>query len=103
MLDRAELVLPSRTLLKSRPSLVDAAFEYAATYPPTPGVCTSTVDLSRCVAWSVAEASAAVRHAELPTELRPGSGGPGIFVEKSLIDAFYPLNVTISLVSDRHP
>lgn len=97
-------VFASPTLLTPRPTLVGAAFQYAASSPSSrPRVLAASRPFSASrVAWSAAEAVAGLRHAELPTEPRPGSGGPGIFVEKSVLDAYYPLNTTISLVCACH-
>ena len=46
------------------------------------------------VLWSAAEAMRAVPYIEKPGE----KGGKGIYVERTVLDAFLPLNATISLV-----
>ena len=85
----------SKPLLDPRDSLSIFAADYAAR---TAIVATQTVDP---ITWRTALKSVAEAVRILPKIEKPGDKGDGIYVERTLLDAFLPLNATISVVSDR--
>jgi len=86
---------PSEPLLPPRSSLAHFAAHHAQnTLSDTTAAAATASSSLGLVAWSVAEA--AVCH--LPRIEKPGEkGGDGVRVEKTLFDAFGPLNATVSL------
>jgi hypothetical protein len=91
---RFPLPSPSQPLNPARSSMAAFAAEYAlATSVPAAEHTASSLSWGR-VMWSAAEAVRAVPHIETPGE----KGAKGIYVERTVLDAFLPLNATISLV-----
>lgn len=84
---------PAQPLLPPRSSLAHFAADYAArTADAAAREPLAAIDW-RHVAWSVAES---IAH---PRVEKPGEpGGHGIFVERTLLDAFLPFNATLSVV-----
>ena len=78
-------------LLGSRDSLALYAFEYAAL---TAATASKEVDP---ITWRGALRSVAEAALKLPLIEKPGDKGSGIYVERTLLDAFLPFNATISL------
>lgn len=88
---RLALASPSLALLPPRSSLAAFAADYALrTVEPSPP---ATAIWQRAL-WSVAERALSLPRIEKPGEL----GGLGIYVERTLLDAFLPFNVTLSAV-----
>ena len=85
---------PSLPLLDPRASLSHFAADYAA----SSATCIAAESPSFAhVFWSAAEAVLGLPRIELPGE----KGGEGIYVERTLLDAFLPFNATLSLVRHR--
>ena len=92
---RPAFPLRSPKLPLLEPSLSHFAAEYAAATLDARDVAVHHPSVAR-VLWSVAEAVL------LPRIERPGEkGGDGIYVERTLLDAFLPFNATISVVRSR--
>ena len=85
---------PSRPLLPASSSM--AAF--AATAVTVPAVAVSPAWPAHTL-WSVVEKACALPRIERPGE----KGGDGIFVERTLQDAFLPFNATLSAVRSAAP
>ena len=68
---------------------------FAADYAARTSVASVTIDP---ISWRTALKSVAEAVRSLPTIEKPGDKGDGIYVERTLMDAFLPLNATISVV-----
>ena len=81
----------SKPLLDPRDSLSLFAADYAA----RTSVASVTIDP---ISWRTALKSVAEAVRSLPKIEKPGDKGDGLYVERTLMDAFLPLNATISVV-----
>lgn len=88
---------PALPLLPPRSSLAAFAAEYAANTASSIVPASKSIDWGR-VLWSVAEDVCYLPRIEKPSDKIKGDG---IYVEKTLFDAFLPFNAILSSV--RHP